>query len=61
MFFRRKHLLELGFQVMGLDFGRNDTCNHYVKYYPEYNSMVVLLFFREVELVTTNVSDCPLL
>lgn len=41
MFFRRKHLLELGYKVMGLDFGRNDTYNHYVKYYPEHNSMVV--------------------
>jgi len=42
MFFRRKHLLKLGYKVMGLDFGRNDTENHYVKYFPKHNSMVVV-------------------
>ena len=41
MFFTRKHLLEYGYKVMGLDFGRNDTYNNYVKYFPEHNSMVV--------------------
>jgi hypothetical protein len=41
MFFRRKHLVEFGYKVMGLDFGSNDTYNHYVKYFPEHNSMVV--------------------
>lgn len=41
MFFRRKHLIDFGYQVLGLDFGRNDTYNHYVKYFPEHNSMVV--------------------
>jgi len=41
MFFTRKHLLEYGYKVMGFDFGRNDTCNNYVKYFPEHNSMVV--------------------
>lgn len=41
MFFRRKHLVEYGYKVMGLDFCRNDTYNNYVKYFPEHNSMVV--------------------
>lgn len=41
MFFRRKHLIEFGYKVMGLDFGSNQTLNHYVKYFPEHNSMVV--------------------
>ncbi len=41
MFFRRKHLIGLGYNVIGLDFGRNDTCNNYVKYFPEHHSMVV--------------------
>lgn len=41
MFFNRKHLLELEYKVMGLDFHSNQSCNHYVKYFPENNSMVV--------------------
>lgn len=41
MFFRRKHLLEFGYKVMGLDFGCNDTYNNYVKYFDEHNSIVV--------------------
>lgn len=41
MFISRKHLIKLGYEVLGLDFGRNDTFNHYVKYFPEFNSMVV--------------------
>jgi hypothetical protein len=41
MFFSRKHLLEYGYKVMGLDFGSNNTYNNYVKYFPEHNSMVV--------------------
>lgn len=41
MFFNRKHLLEFGYKVMGLDFHSNQTYNHYVKYFPENNSMVV--------------------
>lgn len=42
MFFRRKHLVELGYKVIGLDFNRNDTYNNYVKYFPKNNSMVVM-------------------
>lgn len=41
MFFSRKHFIEFGYQVMGLDFGSNNTYNHYVKYFHEHNSMVV--------------------
>lgn len=41
MFFRRKHFIEFGYKVMGLDFGNNDTYNNYVKYFDEHNSMVV--------------------
>lgn len=41
MFFSRKHFIEFGYQVMGLDFGSNNTYNHYVKYFPKYDSMVV--------------------
>lgn len=41
MFFRRKHFLEFGYKVMGLDFGRNDTYNNYVKYFDDLHSMVV--------------------
>lgn len=41
MFFRRKHFIDFGYKVMGLDFGRNDTYNIYVKYFKELNSLVV--------------------
>jgi hypothetical protein len=41
MFFQRKHFIEWGYKVMGLDFNSNHTCNHYVKYFPEKYSMVV--------------------
>lgn len=41
MFFTRKHFIEFGYRVMGLDFGSNNTYNNYVKYFPEHNSMVV--------------------
>lgn len=42
MFFNRKILVnEFNYQVMGLDFNNNHTYNNYVKYFDEYNSMVV--------------------
>ncbi len=41
MFFNRKHFIDFGYQVMGLDFGSNNTYNIYVKYFPEHNSMAV--------------------
>lgn len=41
MFFSRKHFIEFGYKVMGLDFGSNHSCNNYVKYFPKFNSMVV--------------------
>jgi hypothetical protein len=41
MFFKRKHLVEFGYKVMGFDTGSNNTCYNYVKYFPEYSSLVV--------------------
>lgn len=41
MFFTRQHLIDLGYQVLGIDFQTNNTYKNYVKYFPEHNSMVV--------------------
>lgn len=41
MFFNRKHLIALGYKVMGLDFGSNHTYNNYVKYFPQFHAIVV--------------------
>ena len=52
MFFNRKHLLEYGYKVMGIDTHSNKSCYHYVKYFDEHNSMVV---FSTIHHNTVNV------
>ena len=41
MFFNYGHLEPLGYKILGFGFSSKDSCNHYIKYFPNHNSIVV--------------------
>lgn len=41
MFFNYGHLEPLGYKILGIGFSSKNTCNHYIKYFPNHNSIVV--------------------
>lgn len=40
-FWDRKTMLNLGFKVLGLDFGNNQAYNFYVRYFPEHTAILI--------------------
>lgn len=57
MFFNYGHLEPLGYKILGIGFSSKNTCNHYIKYFPEHNAIVVFSTIFENRLLVYRLTE----
>lgn len=57
MFFNYSHLEPLGYKILGIGFSSKNTCNHYIKYFPEHNAIVVFSTIFENRLLVYRLTE----